>query len=126
VPYFQAFAGMDSQPPTSPSFWRRRPLYPNHYVWFIFLSTLDVLLTWLILAASGVEANPIAAAVIDRFGFHGMIVYKFLLMVVVIFLCERIGRRNDRAGRLVIDVGVGITSFPIVLSFAMLYRFYYV
>jgi hypothetical protein len=117
---------MASEPPSSQSFWKRRPLYPNHYVWFVFLSVLDVLLTWLILAASGVEANPVAAAVIDRFGFRGMIVYKFALMVVVIVLCERVGRRNDRAGRRVITLGVAVTSLPIVLSFAMLYRFFYV
>ena len=39
--------------------------YQSAYLWFIFVSSLDIILTWVILRKGGVEVNPIAELVID-------------------------------------------------------------
>jgi len=39
--------------------------YPNAYVWYVFLSTMDILFTWMILTAGGREVNPVAQWFLD-------------------------------------------------------------
>ena len=42
--------------------------YQNAYVWLVFVSVLDIVLTKLVLFVwEGYEANPVAAAVIERY-----------------------------------------------------------
>lgn len=38
--------------------------FQNEYVWFVFFSAMDVMLTWVILWRGGREVNPIADRVI--------------------------------------------------------------
>ncbi len=95
--------------------------YQNAYVWFVFVSTLDIMLTWVILMSGGSEVNPIADAVIQRFGLWGMVAFKFALVVFVIIMCEWLGRRSDRHGRKIAEWAVAITSIPVVLSFVILF-----
>lgn len=99
---------------------RIQPLYPDRYVWFVFLSALDVMFTYLVLWFGGNEANRIANWVLHRFGFTGMIWFKFALVVFVILICEFVGRRNSRMGRLLINVSLVVTCFPVVLAMGLL------
>jgi hypothetical protein len=77
-------------------------LYPNRYVWFVFASTLDILLTHAILHHfsdfGGRELNTIADWVIRRFDIWGAITLKFVTVLVVITACEIVGRKNPRTG----------------------------
>ena len=74
-------------------------LYQNAYVWLVLVSALDVMLTLVVLIGlSGYEVNPIAAAVIRTKGYVWAIVFKFAIVVLVILICEAIGRRADRMG----------------------------
>jgi hypothetical protein len=94
--------------------------YQNAYVWFVFVSALDIMLTWVILQSGGSEINPIADAVIQRFGLRGMVAFKFALVIFVIIMCEWMGRRSDRHGRKIAEWAVAVTSIPVVLSFVIL------
>jgi hypothetical protein len=94
--------------------------YQSGYVWLIFFSSLDIMLTWAILRRDGEEVNPIAKQIIAMWGLHGAIVFKFALMLFVIVSCEVIGRRSDRAGRRLVMTAVGISAFPVVYSLALL------
>ncbi|MBL9119939.1 MAG: hypothetical protein JNL80_08500 [Phycisphaerae bacterium] len=94
--------------------------YQSAYVWLIFFSSLDIMLTWAILRRGGEEVNPVAKHVISMWGLHGAIVFKFALMLFVIVSCEVIGRQRDRAGRRLAYLAVGIAAFPVVYSFALL------
>ena len=38
--------------------------YPNSYVWLVFVSAMDIMLTWAIIERDGTELNPIAAYMI--------------------------------------------------------------
>ncbi len=96
-------------------------LYENHYTWFVLVSALDLMLTWVILHAGGREANAIAAAVLQRWGLEGMVIFKFALVVFVIALCEVIGRRNLAAGKKLVSWAVALTCVPLVIAVMLLW-----
>lgn len=95
--------------------------YQSAYVWLVFVSALDILLTLLVLYLwEGEEANPIARSVIHQRGFVWVIAYKFAMMLVAVIACEVVGRISDRAGRRLAVVAVIINGFPVALTFALL------
>ncbi len=95
--------------------------YPNMYVWLVFLSTMDICMTWVILSRNGIEANPIANAVINEWGLIGAIGFKFALTLLAIIICETVGRSSDVKGRRLAMVMIAIASIPVVWSFVLLY-----
>ena len=95
-------------------------LYENHYTWFVLVSALDVMFTWIVLHAGGREANALAAAVLRRYGLEGMVLFKFALVFFVIVLCEIIGRRNRDAGRRLATGAVAVTCVPLVIAVMLL------
>lgn len=95
-------------------------LYQNEYVWFVLVSALDVMLTWVILMLGGSEVNAIANSVLMRWGLKGLVVFKFALVVVVISVCEAVGRRRPEAGRRLARAAVAITCVPLVWAAMLL------
>ncbi len=102
---------------------RAKPLrYPYLYVWFVFISALDVMLTWVILYFGGWEVNHVADFVIGRFGLPGLVTFKFGIVVFVIVLCEVVGRRRPAAGKTLAEWSIAITSIPVVVALYQLLR----
>jgi hypothetical protein len=99
---------------------RRLALYPNEYVWFIFVSAMDLFMTNIVLHFGGEEVNPLARSVLMTAGLRGLVVFKFALVIVVIVCCEIIGRKQARTGRWLARFAVGITALPMVLAFIQL------
>jgi hypothetical protein len=97
-----------------------QPLYPNRYVWFVLLSAMDVMMTFVIIWIGGREANGIADAILQRFGFAGMTIFKFAIVVGVILLCEFIGRRSEAKGRRLAEWSIALTCVPVVIAFVLL------
>jgi hypothetical protein len=103
-------------------------LYPNAYVWFVFLSALDVMLTYLILnpfmffadngttESRGSETNALANWVIQRWDVPGMVAFKFVIVALVIVLCEVIGHHKGAVGRRLAEWAVAITSIPVIVA----------
>ena len=97
--------------------------YENSYVWLVLVSALDLMLTMLVLFVwKGQEVNPVAAAVIRHMGFLGAIGLKFGIVILVILICELIGRRSDRDGRSLATGAILISAVPVVYTFALLLR----
>lgn len=96
-------------------------LYENLYVWFVFVSFLDLILTWTILYLGGREANPLARHFLDTFGIGGMVAFKLALVVLVIVLCEWVGRHSHSAGKRLVSVGIFITCVPVAVAFTVLF-----
>ena len=94
--------------------------YQEQYVWLIFVSSLDIMLTWQILRSGGEEVNPVARLVIDGWGLGGAVVFKFALMLFVIISCEVIGRQKDRLARRLIYFAIAISAFPPVWSIGLM------
>ncbi len=103
-----------------PSFFRRAVLYPQYYTWYVFLSALDVLFTWLILSHGGQELNALADWIIDRYNIAGIAVYKFGLVVSVLLICEVVGRRCNDRGRTLARWVLILASFPVIVGAAHL------
>lgn len=98
-------------------------LFPNAYTWLLLLSAMDVMLTWVILGLpGGQEVNAIANMVIERFGLEGMIVYKFVLILFFVLVCELVGRLRMPSGRGLSRLGVCIAAMPVVWSMWLLFN----
>jgi NADH:ubiquinone oxidoreductase subunit H len=98
-----------------------RPLrYQNHYAWFVFVSSLDIMLTWVILFFGGWEVNQLADFIIRRWGLPGMVTFKFAIVVFVICLCEIVGRRRHHTGRRLAEWSIAITCIPVTLALVQL------
>lgn len=98
--------------------------YRVAYAMFVFLSLLDLSLTYFILGGRiGWEVNPIAELVVRHYDLFGLIGFKLSLVVLIILLCETIGCRRDDLGRFVSRLAVGLTAVPVVLSSYQLIAF---
>ena len=97
-------------------------LYQRSYHWFVFVSALDVILTWFILLLGGSEVNLLADAVIASTGLKGILIYKFCLVLLVVVICEVVGRRRPWVGRNLARVAIAIAALPVVLSIAQLVK----
>jgi hypothetical protein len=97
-------------------------LYEPQYIWFIFVSSLDLMLTWVILYLGGYEANPLAGYVLNEHGVYGMVAFKMALVVFVILLCEWVGRKSISAGRKLANASIAITIIPVIVAFSLLLR----
>ncbi len=107
---------------------KRSVRYPNAYVWFVFLAALDIMLTYLILhpvlfshdpfmtEPRGAEVNALADWIIQRWDVPGMVAFKFLLVALVVVLCEIIGRHKQETGRRIAEWAVAITAIPVILA----------
>lgn len=97
-------------------------LFPNHYAWFLFMAAMDIMMTWVILGPpfDGLEVNWLADQVIRFGGLRAMIGYKFALVVLVIVICEVVGRRSRGRGVLLANLAVILTSFPVIVAFVQL------
>ena len=92
-------------------------LHQNAYAWFVLVSAVDIMLTWIILVfLGGQEVNPVAAAVIAHGGLTSLVVFKFCLVLFVVVMCEWIGRRNVRVGVKLAEWSVAVSSIPVVVS----------
>ena len=100
----------------------RHMRYPNAYAWLLLLSSMDIMLTWVILLFGGNEVNPVARWVIDHFELPGMIVYKFVLIVFFITICEVVGTLRDITGWLLSRFSVLIACVPVFWAMYLLAR----
>lgn len=91
-------------------------LYPNSYVWYVFFASLDIMMTWIILHLDGREVNWLARMVIETGGLAGTVLYKFALVLLVVVICEIVGRFNDAKGRKLAEWSVAITIVPVAFA----------
>ncbi len=98
----------------------RRLRYPNAYAWFILLSTLDILLTGVLLHLGGREVNVVALTVLEHYHLVGLVVFKFATVLLSIGMCELIALRRPHLGRKIAVWAAVITAVPVALSLLML------
>lgn len=98
---------------------RRAVLYPDRYVWYVFASTLDIIVTVTVLKYLGFrEANSFAQRSIDYFGTWGLVGLKFASVIVVVLICEYVGRRRERLGRVIATLAIAASLFPVFFALA--------
>jgi len=92
----------------------RIALYPNHYAWYILASSLDIMMTYLIIwGLGGREVNAIAQKFIDALGHWGLILLKFSTVLLVIAICEFVGRRKFAWGRRLAITAICTSALPV-------------
>ena len=115
---------LESQGPTGGSTEQMGPMgsvrYPKAYLAFVAFASLDIVMTWLILARNGIEVNPLARHVIAEWGLPGAILFKFSLVLFVVIVCEEVGRQKDRTGRWLAAAAVVISAVPVFYSVGLL------
>lgn len=89
-------------------------LYPNLYVWYIFAASLDVMMTYaFIYKLGGIEMNRVADLLVDRFEHWGLIGLKFSTVILVVLICEIVGRRSFKTGRRLAVAAIIVSAFPV-------------
>jgi hypothetical protein len=92
-------------------------LYPDLYCWYVLAASLDIIVTTLVMMYYGaIEINGVAAAMIDRFGFVGLIPLKFLSVALVLLICEYVGRVRPVTGQRVAQLAVVFSFLPVVAA----------
>jgi hypothetical protein len=95
----------------------RHVLYPNHYTWYVLVSSLDLIMTNTVMHHFGArEVNTIADMAIRHFGFWGLIALKFATVVLVVFICEHVGRKRPLLGKKIASWAVAISAVPVVVA----------
>ena len=101
---------------SSISKWSLPVRHPNLYLWLIFVSALDVILTRVVLFFGGKEINPVADFVLLHWGRLGMSLFKFLIIGFVIIVCEYIATRSATVSRRLAIVSIVISLVPVIWS----------
>ncbi|MBC7773374.1 MAG: hypothetical protein H7210_12835 [Pyrinomonadaceae bacterium] len=102
-------------------FFHRAVRYPDRYAWYVLASTLDIMTTVLVLTHLGFrEANSFAQKSIDYFGTWGLIGLKFVSVIIVVAICEFVGRRREDLGRRVATLAIIASLFPVLFAIAQI------
>ena len=82
---------------------------------------MDIILTVTVLVHLGMrEANTFAQWSIDHFGTWGLVGLKFLSVIVVVLICEYIGRRDAKRGGRLAYIAIGLSLIPITAAIAQI------
>jgi len=81
---------------------------------------LDVFLPRIILYHGGRQGNPVAAHVSELHP-KGLVVFKFVLVAVVVAVCELVGDRNKATGERLAVWACGLTCVPLVVATVQLW-----
>lgn len=91
--------------------------YPDLYAWYILAGTLDILVTWVIVEhLKGGEANELARRLLERYGWAGMVALKYSTIVLVVAICEAVGRRRATLGKRLAIGAIVISGLPVGLG----------
>ena len=98
------------------STWSLPVRHPNLYLWLIFVSALDVILTRVVLFFGGTEINPVADYVLLNWGRLGISLFKFIIVGFVIIVCEYIALRSHVISKRLAIVSIMISLVPVIWS----------
>ena len=105
-------------------FWKRHLPLETETCFFIFFNAMDVFVTYLLLQTESFrESNQVANYFFERFGFAGMVIFKFFMVAFVAVIVQIIATRSVKKARYLLYVGNFIVLSVVVYS-AVLYYYY--
>ena len=113
--------------PSRLSGWRSRvgrqlPLETETVV-YIFISALDLFVTWMMLRSGNFhERNPLARYFLDHWGPKGMIYYKFSIVAIVTMSAQGIALKKLATARFILILGSIVSGAVVVYSIALFLR----
>lgn len=107
------------------SIWVRRLPLETETCFFIFVNALDVFMTYVLLNHSPQfqESNQVANYFLTRFGFRGMIYFKFGLVAFVTVVAQIIALTRPQTARWLLIVGTVIVAAVVTYSCYLWIRF---
>ena len=116
----------DSESPSEEKghfFTRKLPLETATCV-FILVSAFDVFMTYILLSMDNFrESNGIANWILTKFGFRGMVYFKFALVLVVVVISQFIATRQIKTARRLLYAGSFITLCVVIYSIYLFVRY---
>jgi len=98
-------------------------MYPKFYTWFLLFASLDILLTGVVLFVGGDELNAFALYIFAYGGLPGLTAFKYANVLMIVLICEWIGRRRIQIGRKLIILATVISVVPVAASLYALYTY---
>jgi len=92
-------------------------------LWFAYtiVSIADLILTGIYLNPD-LEGNPVASWIWSKFGYTGIIYFKFFALFFIIYpCCKAIERKNSSAAKAVLILGILLTTITCLLFGAFIY-----
>ena len=86
----------------------------QEYLGFLLLNLFDLFLTGYIFRHSGQEANGLALWVLHKYGLQGFAIFKFLMVVLIIVICELISLQAVARARQII-VGACVLYLIVIM-----------
>ena len=107
-----------------PNIWSRQLPLETETCFFILASAMDVVVTYLLLNHSSnfIESNHIAAYVLAKFGFKGMVYFKFTLVAFVTVIAQIVARTRPKLARRLLIGGTLVTAVVVIYSAALWYQ----
>lgn len=106
------------------SFWVRQLPLETETCFFILASALDVVMTYILLnhGPEFQESNQVAAYFLARFGFKGMVYFKFALVAFVTVIAQIVVKTRPQLARRLLNGGTMITVAVILYSAFLWFR----
>lgn len=90
---------------------------------FIFVSALDVFLTYVLIRQEHFqEGNPVARFFLNHWGLRGMIYFKFAMVAFVAVLAQIIARKQLETARKLLNLAAVIVVCVLMYSLILLTR----
>ena len=107
------------------SLWVRKLPLETETCFFIFANALDVFMTYVLLNHSPEfqESNQVANYFLAKYGFRGMIYFKFALVAFVTVIAQVIAITRPRTARWLLIVGTVIVGGVVIYSSYLWVRF---
>ena len=103
-------------PDNKPSIWVRQLPLETETCFFILANAMDVFMTYILLQQGPEfqESNQIANFFLSKYGFKGMIYFKFALVAFVTVVAQIIARTKPRTARILLNTGTAIVGAVVV------------
>ena len=97
--------------------------------WFVLVSILDIVMTWLALRFSAegrttgtfIESNPVAQWVLTHWGIQGMALFKLMMTAVVVIIAEIVFRTRPQMARVLLWGGIAAVGSVVVYTVKLLF-----
>ena len=101
-----------------PSIWASQLPLETETCFFILANAMDVFMTYLLLnrGPEFQESNLLANYILGKYGFQGMIYFKFALVAFVTVIAQVIAMTRPRTARIVLNSGTALVAAVVVYS----------
>lgn len=107
------------------SFWARQLPLETETCFFILVNALDVFMTYVLLnhGPEFQESNPFANSFLAKYGFKGMVYFKFIMVGFVTVIAQVIAKTHPTTARWLLIIGTTIVGGVVIYSCCLWVKF---